>query len=48
MGLNGGELGAGSGGEIRLKSVLDHGGVSRGHKIEVQGLAGRHAESGSL
>jgi hypothetical protein len=28
--------------------VLDHGGVGRGDKIEANGLAGMHKESGSL
>ena len=48
MGLNGGKLLVGPGGKIRLESVLDHGGVSRGDKIEVQGLAGMHTESDSF
>ncbi len=48
VGLNGGEFGIGSGGKIRLESVLDHGGMGRGDKIEVHRLAGMHEESGSF
>ena len=40
MGLNRGQFGVGSGGKIRLKAVLDHGGMGRGDKIEVDGMAG--------
>jgi hypothetical protein len=48
VGLNGGEFGIGSGGKIRLESVLDHGGVGCGDKIEVHRLDGLHEESGSF
>ena len=48
MGLNGGQFRVGSGGEIRLETVLDHGGVGGGDEIEVNWLAGMHRESGSL
>jgi len=44
VGLNCGEFGIGSGGKIGLKTVLDHGGVGRDGKIEVQWLAGMHDE----
>ncbi len=40
-----GEFGFGSGREIGLKSVLDHGGVRGGNKIEMGGLIGMHEGS---
>jgi hypothetical protein len=45
MGLNGGELGIGTGWKFGLETVLDHGGVSGGYKIEVYGLGGMHEGS---
>jgi hypothetical protein len=44
MGLNCGHFRVGSGRKIGLKTVLDHGGVGRDGKIEVQRLAGMHDE----
>ena len=38
--LNGDEFGLGTGGEIGLEAVLDHGGAGCGNKIEVEGLRG--------
>ena len=40
--LDCGQFGVGSGRKIGLKSVLDHGGVRRGNKIEVERLVGMH------
>jgi hypothetical protein len=48
MGLNGGDFGVGSGGKIRLETMLDHGGVGRGDKIEGHRLAEMHEEICSL
>jgi hypothetical protein len=45
MGLNCGQFGIGAGGKLRLKTVLDHGGVGRGNKIEVQRLGGLHEDT---
>jgi hypothetical protein len=45
VGLNCGQFRAGCDGKIGLKTVLDHGGVGRGDKIEVDGLAGMHETS---
>jgi hypothetical protein len=47
MGLNRGQFCHGCNGKIGLKTVLDHGGVGRGGKIEANGLAGMHKEYGS-
>ena len=44
MRLNGGQFGFGSVGKIRLKTVLDHRGMSGGNKIEVQWIAVVHVE----
>jgi len=45
LGLDGGEFGVGTGREIGVKSVLDHGGVGGGDQIEVEGVIGRHGRS---
>jgi predicted sugar kinase len=47
MGLNFGQFRIGSGWKLRLKTVLDHGGVGRGNEIEVQWLVSRHIGLGS-
>ncbi len=48
VGLDRAQLGFGSGGEIRLKTVLHHGGMGRNDKIEVERMAGMHKESSSF
>jgi hypothetical protein len=40
MSLNCAQFGSNAGGKIRLKAVLDHGGVGRLDKIEVKRVAG--------
>jgi hypothetical protein len=45
MSLNRAQFLNGSGGIIRLKAVLDHGGMGRGDKIEVDRLIGMHGNS---
>jgi hypothetical protein len=48
MRLNGGKLGIGSSGKLRLETVLDHGCVGGGNEIEMDGLSGWHRNSGSF
>jgi hypothetical protein len=48
MRLNVGKLGIGSSGKLRLETVLDHGCMGSGNKVEVQGLNGWHRYSGSF
>ena len=43
--LDGGQFGVGSGREIGVKTVLDHGGVRRGNQIEMKRMIGMHLRS---
>jgi hypothetical protein len=40
MGLDGAQFALGSLGKVRLETVLDHGGMSRNDKIEVDWMSG--------
>jgi hypothetical protein len=48
MSLNGGQFRVCAGRELRLETVLDHGGVGGGDKIEMHRLGRMHTRQGSF